>query len=446
VNPRWAVAVLSLLVIAPTALAADADPRIYAAQQGNKTVIMLSGNWTENVQNAGLDVLSSERIEGARSSNWWEIAQQDEKSLSFSLSRNENKSSVFVVHSNASAPKFQYQLNLNNTNYSGEIVPVNNSGQNWFSKWTDSGEGAMLAYIPEGWKADLQIIRPYDSMTGFVFFVRGEANTLAYVFYPFMPLHVLPDEGICEELEICSGLASGEKVAKASFGNAPVSVSAQLQAAEYFERDVVPLLRANLEGYSISSAEPAYALLYDDENRPEMQFVEGLDVMYSFDANGKKILGKSIVLISNHTEQDAGYWNGVILGVEAGESDFDDAFQKASVTMLTLKLDEKWMTDEQAVLDRGAESTVPALRNLSRTISNNTLAEFDSILSTAAHALVRSYDGSKIGSFNNTATNRELHLPIFDSIRYWYLEDDRLLGREAGRNLMNSTDLELLYR
>ena len=37
-------------------------------------------------------------------------------------------------------------------------------------------------------------------MTGFVFFVRGEGNALAYVFYPFMPLHIMPEDQVCKEL------------------------------------------------------------------------------------------------------------------------------------------------------------------------------------------------------------------------------------------------------
>jgi hypothetical protein len=150
------------------------------------------------------------------------------------------------------------------------------------------------------------------------------------------------------------------------------------------------------------------------------------------------------------------------MGVESAETGFDDAFEKASVTLLTLKLDENWKEKEKSVLYSGAASSIPALRNVTNMIANASLSDFDSVTSTAAHALVRSYKGAEIGAFANTENSVErgekeeknkqhqeqpqmLHLPIYESTHNWYLDDGKLLGRKVGRNLMNDTTIMPLF-
>lgn len=491
---------LVMYVLLPSpAVAQKAGPVINAVQQGSKTVMMLSGNWTADAASAELTLFSSSAITGAAASRQWQLSSQqhesndedDDKngSVSFMLSshddtgnnddnNNDNNNSgsngstddpdtsIFAVLTNSTAPTFQYRLAIDSVKYSGAIVPENNSGGTWFTAWKDSREGAMSAYLPDGWKADLQIIRPYAAMTGFVFFVRGEANTLAYVFYPFMPLHLLPDDSVCLAMDTCDGIAPAEVVSRASFGNAPVYVSELKDPKQYFETEVLPLLRRNLDGYSVESSSPLYALRYDGNNNvTSSEFLNGLEVNYGFDAQGKKVAGRATVLMSNHTSEGMGFWNGAVMGVESAETGFDDAFVKASVTLLTLKLDENWKEKEQSVLYSGAASSIPALRNVTNMIANASLSDFDSVVSTAAHALVRSYKDAEIGAFANTEKNSEergekeekenqqhqeqplmlLHLPIYESTHNWYLDDGKLLGRKVGRNLMNDTTIMPLF-
>ena len=83
---------------------------------------------------------------------------------------------------------------------------------------------------------------------------------------------------------------------------------------------------------------------------------------------------------------------------------------------------------------------------MSRTIANSSLREFDSVISSAAHALVRSYDESRIGAFVDTDTGKEVHLPLYQSTQNWYLQDGQLVGRKVGRNILNDSSLQLLWR
>jgi hypothetical protein len=440
------ILLLLTFVLLPSVDAQEGEPALSAAQQGDKTVFLLSANWTSRANEAELVLSSSSIINSAAASKWWQVTQTGQKEISFRLTDGATTSSIFIINSNSSDPTFRYELALDSTKYSGTIDPIDSEDAVWFQNWADGRENATSAFVPRGWTADLQIIRPYNSMTGFVFFMRGPDNALAYVFYPFMPLHLLPDEEICKALGTCSGIASAEIVRKASFGNAPVAVSELKNPTNYFESEVLPLLRSNLDGYAVESADPLYALRYDGNNQPNSKFLQGLELNYGFDAPSKRIVGKAVLLISNQTEQESGYWNGVIVGVESSEATFDKAFQQASVTLLTLGLGEKWMNEEQAVLDQNIAESRPQLLNVSRTIANSSLQEFDSVVSSAAHALVRSYDESRIGAFIDTATGKELHLPLYQSTQNWYLQDGQLVGRKVGRNILNDTSLELLWR
>ena len=222
------------LILLPSVEGQESGPTISAAQQGNKTVFLLSGNWTSHANEAELVLSSSGTIDSAAASKWWQVAQTSQREVSFRLTDGATSSSIFVVNSNSSDPIFQYDIALDSTKYSGTIDPADSEDAIWFQNWADSRENATSAYVPRGWTADLQIIRPYNSMTGFVFFMRGQDNALAYVFYPFMPLHLLPGDQICETLDTCSGIASAEIVRKASFGNAPVTVSELKNPANYF--------------------------------------------------------------------------------------------------------------------------------------------------------------------------------------------------------------------
>lgn len=444
---RYSLAfVLCFYILAQSAQAQASEPVISAVQQGNKTILLLSGNWTAHATRSELVLSSTDPIEEAASSKWWKLTDSEKDTISFATSDSSNSNSVFVLYSNATHPTFRYRLSIDSTVYSGTINPITNSQASWFRNWTDSREGAMSAFIPEGWKADLQIVRPYDSMTGFVFFVRGEANTLAYVFYPFMPLHLVPEDGICNVLDTCNGIASTEKVHESMLGNAPIAISRLKSPAQYFESEVFPLLQANLGGYAVQSTNPLFALQYDSDNKPTTRFLEGLEVDYSFNTQGKKIVGKAAVLISNHTSGESGYWNGVVVGVESTEDNFEQDFQDAAVTLLTLRLNEEWVARERDVLNQSVANTKPAFRNVTGMIANMTLQEFDSVLSTMSHALVRSDEGARIGVYKDSVSGEEMHLPQYESTQNWYLEDDKLLGRKINRNIMNSTEIEPLHR
>ena len=137
-----------------------------------------------------------------------------------------SQAAIITLTSSISAENVgSYQLALNNTGDIGKIEPhVTNESR--FVRWADPKEKAASTFIPEGWSADLQIIRPYKSMSGFVFFARGDENTLVYVFQPFMPLYIPPSTSLCETASICfSSIISADKVREMSLGNAPIVVS-----------------------------------------------------------------------------------------------------------------------------------------------------------------------------------------------------------------------------
>jgi hypothetical protein len=233
--------------------AQEDGPELTSAQQGNKTILLLSGIWTADSENAELLVSTSSAVTDVKASEWWDVSELDDNRALFTLSQSTNSTSFFVINTNSSSPTFDYRLKIGPMEHSGELKPSNNSDASWYVNWTDSREGAVAAFLPEGWKADLQVVRPYNSMTGFVFFVRGEANALAYVLYPFMPLHILPDEEICDALGTCDGIASAQAIQKSSFGNAHVAISRLKTPEQYFQSELLPLLRANLVGYAVQS-------------------------------------------------------------------------------------------------------------------------------------------------------------------------------------------------
>jgi hypothetical protein len=261
-----------------------------------------------------------------------------------------------------------------------------------------------------------------------------------------MPLHITPGNDICETLGKCAGAASTETIQKLSFGNAPVVISEPKDPMAYFQSEILPQLRTSLDGYEVHSTRPLFALEYNTANRPESDFLEGLEVNYGFDASDKKIKGKAAVFVTNTTSADSGIWNGIVVGIESSEKNFERDFQRAAVTLLTLSLSESWASEEQAVLNNGAAGVSPGLKHVSSVMANMTLAEFGSVINTAAHGLVRSQDDIAIVPYVNTATSVEMHLPEHNSVQNWYLYGDELVGRKIGRNIMNGTAITPLYR
>ncbi|MDQ4100706.1 MAG: hypothetical protein M3115_00755 [Thermoproteota archaeon] len=349
-----------------------------------------------------------------------------------------------VIHRSSS----QILLNGNNNN-TADIARMESQLQNEsrFVKWIDPKENAATTFIPEDWAADLQIIRPYQSMTGFVFFARGDENTLVYVFQPFMPLYILPSTSLCETDSICfSSVISAENVRELSLGNAPISVSNFKTPEQYFTSEVLPMLTRNLNGYTVDSAQPVYPPEYGDDNSTDV--VPSYDVDYTFNVESKKISGKAIVFTRNYTAADGtGIWNGFIVGIESSENNFDKAFQQAAVTLLNLQFEEEWLNNEKNVLLQNA-NTSQALGAVPDLMANGTLDDFYLIVPTAAHHLVRSYNNTVIANYLDKDSGMTLHLPLFPQMQYWYLYNgDQLIGRDLRGDMimMNATSLEPLF-
>jgi hypothetical protein len=434
----WLACALLLLLYSP-AYAQEAEPEFTAAQAGERTVMLLPANWTASATGAEITLTSSANVEKVAASGWWN-ASANGNTVTFKLIENVDRPSTFLIHTNSTEVAYDYELTLNDTKYAGRIE-AEVAQDSRFAKWTDPKEGAATAFIPEGWSADLQIIRPYKSMTGFVFFARGNENTLVYVFQPFMPLHMLPSDSLCETAEICSGTVSADKVREMSLGNAPIAISDAKTPEQYFTSEVLPVLRKNLNSYRVESEQAVYALEY---GRNSTEMIPAHDVEYSFNVEGKRIEGRAMIFTGNYTAGDAGIWNGFIVGVESSEKNFDSVLQRAAVTLLTLQFDDNWLDEEKKVLLDNAGSS-PGLGPVTELMANNTLGDFNLVVPTAAHKLVRTYNDTMIAGYLDSKTGEELHLPLFPDSQHWYLEGDQLVGRKVGKNPMNSSSLEVLF-
>ena len=390
-------------------------------------------------------VFAEDEEDVATTSNWLDTKSVGASTADFMLV--ENELSKFLTHTNSNENiiySSNYQLALNNT---GDINRMESQIQNEsrFVKWTDPKEKAATTFIPEGWGADLQIIRPYKSMTGFVFFARGDENTLVYVFQPFMPLYILPSTSLCETDSICfSSIISAEKVREMSLGNAPISVSNFKTPEQYFTSEVLPILTRNLNGYTVDSAESVYASIYGGGN--SSQLVPSYDVDYNFNVENKKISGKAMVFTRNYTTTDGtGIWNGFIVGIESSETNFDRAFQQAAVTLLNLQFEEEWLNSEKDVLLKNA-NTSQVLGAIPELMANSTLDDFYLVVPTAAHHLVRSYNNTVIADYLAKDSGKEFHLPLFTEMQHWYLNNgDQLVGRDLRSDIMNASSLEPLF-
>jgi hypothetical protein len=420
------------------------------AQRSEQTVAFLPGD--SNVFESPVDIItlpSAVPAEDVTASNWWDAKSAQSSTVAFTLVENMDKLSNLLLHTNSNKDAIyssSYQLALNNTSDIGKIesqLPK----ESRFVKWADLKEKAATTFIPEGWSADLQIIRPYKSMTGFVFFARGDENTLVYVFQPFMPLYILPSTSLCETDNICfSSIISAEKVREMSLGNAPIAVSNFKTPEQYFVSEVLPTLTKNLNAYTVDFAESVYALLSGDGNSTDL--VPAYDVDYNFNVENKKISGKAMVFTRNYTAPTANdttsIWNGFIVGIESSENNFDRAFQQAAVTLLNLQFEEEWLNSERNVLLENA-NTSQALGAIPELMANNTLDDFYLIVPTAAHQLVRSHNNTLIADYLDKNSGKELHLPLFPELQHWYLNGNQLVGGDLRRDLMNTSSLEPLF-
>ena len=427
----------------------ESKPEFAIGQKGGQTVTFLPANSTVSETEEEEDTItlrSSVPMENVAAASDWENATTAESNtVTSTIVKSVDKPSKFLTRINSTEhiTYSSYQPVPNNTGDAGTIesqVPK----ESRFVKWTDPKEKAATAFIPEGWNADLQIIRPYKSLTGFVFFARGSENTLVYIFQPFMPLYLLPSKSLCETDNICfSSIISAEKIREMSLGNAPIVVSNFKTPEQYFTSEVLPMLTRNLNAYTIESAESAYALVYGDGNN-STDLLPAHEVDYNFNVENKKISGRAMVFTRNYTADDTSIWNGFIVGIESSEKNFDRAFQQAAVTLLTLQFEEEWLNSERKVLLENA-NTSQALGAIPELMANSTLDDFYLIVPTAAHKLITSYNNTMIADYLDKDSSKELHLPLFPDLQHWYLNGDQLVGRDLRRNLMNASSLEPLF-
>ena len=448
----WLACCALLLSLSTISISVDKPKTEYAeAQRAEQTITFLKAGWDIFESQSDIVTIASSipAVDIAAAPDDWRRAKSAELStVAFMPVENTDELSKFLIDTNSNEDiiySSSYPLALNDTS---DISTTESQGpkESRFIKWADSKERAATTFIPEGWSADLQIIRPYESLTGFVFFARGDENTLVYVFQPFMPLYILPSSSLCETDSICfSSIISAEKVRELSLGNAPIAVSNFKTPEQYFTSEVLPILRRNLNAYTVDSAESVYAPIYGDGSGNSTDLVPAYDVNYNFNVENKKIYGKAMVFTRNHTiTGDSGIWNGFIVGIESLENNFDRAFQQAAVILLNLQFEEQWLNSERSVLIENA-NTSQALSAIPELMANSTLDDFYLIVPTAAHQLVTSQNNTMIGNYLDKDSGKEFHLPLFPELQYWYLNGDQLVGRDLRRDLMNTSSLEPLF-
>jgi hypothetical protein len=216
-----------------------------------------------------------------------------------------------------------------------------------------------------------------------------------------------------------------------SLGNAPIAVSNFKAPEQYFTSEVLPILTRNLNAYTVDSAESVYAPIYGDGNSTDT--VPAYDVDYNFNVENKKISGKAMVFTRNYTTNDMGIWNGFIVGIESSENNFDRALHQAAVTLLNLQFEEQWLNNERTILLQNA-NTSHALSTIPELMANSTLDDFYLIVPTAAHYLVTSQNSTKVTDYLDKDNDKELHLPLFPELQYWYLNGDQLVGQDLRRD------------
>jgi hypothetical protein len=450
----WLTCCVFLLLLASPVSAQEPKTELAEGQTAEQTVAVLPADSDIFESQSDIITLASSvptEDEEVATSNWWDAKSAESSIVAPMQVENMDELSKFLIDTNSnkdiiySSSSSNYQLALNNTGDDIGRIESQVPKESRFVKWADSKEKAATTFIPEGWSADLQIIRPYTSMTGFVFFARGDENTLVYVFQPFMPLYILPSRSLCETDSICfSSIISAEKVREMSLGNAPISVSNFKTPDQYFTSEVLPILTRNLNAYTVDSAESVYASIYGDGNSTDL--VPAYDIDYNFNVENKKISGKAMVFTRNYTTTtaDTGIWNGFIVGIESSENNFDRAFHQAAVTLLNLQFEEQWLNSERNVLLKNA-NTSQALSAIPELMANSTLNDFYLVVPTAAHHLARSQNNTMIADYLDKDSGKELHLPLFPELQYWYLNGDQLVGRDLRRDMMNASSLEPLF-
>ena len=445
----WLTCCAFLLLLANPIYAQEPKTELAEVQTAEQTVAFLPADWDVSESQADIMTVTSSipAEDVAAPDDWWNPKSAESSTVAFMIVENMDELSKFLIDTNSNEDiiySSSYQLALNNT---GDIGRIESQAprESRFVKWADSKEKAATTFIPEGWSADLQIIRPYSSMTGFVFFARGDENTLVYVFQPFMPLNILPSRSLCETDGICfSSIISAEKVREMSLGNAPIAVSNFKTPEQYFTSEVLPILTRNLNAYTVDSAESVYAPIYGGDGGNSTNLVPAYDIDYNFNVENKKISGKAMVFTRNYTTGDTGIWNGFIVGIESSENNFDRAFQHATVILLNLQFEEQWLNSERNVLLENA-NTSHALSAIPELMANSTLDDFYLIAPTAAHELVTSQNNTMIADYLDEDSGKELHLPLFPELQYWYLNGDQLVGRNLRGDLMNASSLEPLF-
>lgn len=438
------IIVLPLLFL-PTYAQTSPEPKFLAVQLGYETVLVMPLSWAQSATQMVIELkLSAAHVEKVFAPDWWNTTIQHDK-VNFKLMQNTDEASKFIIWTNSTQVTYSYNIILNDTVYSGYISPGQNENkESRFIRWTDGKEHAASAFIPENWSAYMQIERPYRSMTRFIFFATGSDHALVYMIYPMMPLHILPNDSLCQSIQLCPGSISSDKVKDLSFGNAPLIVSDEKTPQQYFASEILPLLRKNLSSYNVVSASSTFAFTMGERNSTNVPLLPAYDLNYTFDADGKKVDGRAMVFIRNYTSSDTGIWNGFIVGIESLDKNFDASFQQAAVTLLTLQFDKKWLDVEKQTLFDNVNSS-KELRQISVLMANDTLDDFNLMISTAGHKIVRTYNNTMIAGFANNITGQELNLPLFPDMQHWYLDGNQLVGREGARNPMKANTLQALF-
>lgn len=427
-------------------------PKLIATQLAYKTIIVFPSNWTSayttNANDVEIQINSSASVKKVIVPYWSDTPIIASDQVILKILKNTQQPSKLIIQTNSTKVTYSYSILVNGTSaYSDTIYPRMADGrQLMFQHWTDDKEKGTTAFIPSNWSAAIQVIRPYKSMTGFIFFARGPNHALVYVFQPYMPLHLLPDNSLCDSIKLCSGTVPADTIRELSFGNAPVIISNAKSPEQYFNSEILSILRKNLYSYSIVSASSTFALTMDD-NSTAFSFMPAYNLFYSFNDQNKQILGRAIVLTRNYTTDDGGgIWNGFIVGIESEDKDFDTIFERGMVTLLTLDFSQKWLDNEkQALLYNANSSNNQELNRISKLMANHTLDDFDIMISTAAHKMVRTYNNTMIGSFMDNITKQNLDLPLFPDTQHWYYDGNSLTGREVGRNPLKVNRLTSLF-
>ena len=174
------LACCALLLFLSSSISVDKPRTEYAgAERAGQTITFLQAGWDIfESQSDIMTVTSSIPTEdiAAAPDGWRKAKNAESSTAAFMLVENMDELSKFLIDTNSNEGinySSNYPLALNSTD---EISTIESQGpkESRFVKWADPKEKAATTFIPEGWSADLQIIRPYKYMSGFVFFAIGD--------------------------------------------------------------------------------------------------------------------------------------------------------------------------------------------------------------------------------------------------------------------------------